>query len=533
MQTSPELILDAISLSISSQRDGHKKIVKDFITINTEQNTSVTGVPESIDSVSQLYLDILKNVSEQKIDDEDPQALVSALLKYEASPVVQKDPIILDTMRQLFSLSNKIPLKKVDQLANKVGNSVNLNIASKYVRRMFAKVYEGEKTSDADKKQVTLDSIINDARDLVDVLVDNKHQIEGSITERYLERINMNNREDIAKAVKQHANRTKHVFKTGLQGLNKMFGKLGGFKLGESITINALKHNYKSGLLMSFAKWIIMYNKPYVDPEHPGIPTILFITLENEANENIMWWFESMYVSAYGKPPEDLREDEIVDLVYDFFQKSGYTLIIERKLGADFGYDEYVQLYEMYQRAGHRILVSIIDYMNMMKKSSSGSKDGRSDLSLRELYNKMCNFNKNRMTTQISAHQLNREAARLVVGGTNVVKKFNDSHYADGMDVGREVDMEIFVHIERNNSGTPFLTMMRGKHRYVNDTPERDKYVAYRFDDVGIVDDIESEESGAVKNIYAEDLSEEDIISAVKGDIGSSDAKEKVVAELF
>ena len=533
MQTSPELILDAISLSISSPKEGHKKIVKDFIALNDEKYTGTIGVAESIDSVAQLYLDILKNSVASEINQEDPQSVVSTLLKYEASPVVQKDPIILDTMRKLFSLNAKLPEKKIDTLAKKVSTSIDLNIISKYMRKMYKKIRDGEQTTDPNTKSVAVDGLIADAREMVEVLVDNKNQVEGSATEKYLERINMNDKEDIARAVKQHSTRTKHVFKTGLQGLNKMFGKIGGIKLGESISINALKHNYKSGMLMSFAKWIIMYNKPYIDPERPGIPTILFITLENEANENIMWWFESMYVSMYNKAPEGLKDDEIVELVYQFFQDSGYTLIIERKLGADFGYEEYVQMYERYVRDGHRILVSIIDYMNMMKKGSSGSKDGRSDLSLRELYNKMCNFNKNRMTTQISAHQLNREAARLVVGGTNIVKKFNDSHYADGMDVGREVDMEIFVHIERNNSGTPFLTMMRGKHRYVNDTPDKDKYVAYEFKKTGIKDDINEEQSEAVKNIYAEDASEEDIIASVKGNLGTVDTKQKIVDAIF
>ena len=280
---------------------------------------------------------------------------------------------------------------------------------------------------------------------------------------------------------------------------------------------------------MSFAKWIVMHNKPYVDPDRPGIPTVLFITLENEANENIMWWFESMYVASHGRPPEGLSDDEIVDLVYDFFQHSGYDLIIERKLGPDFGYDEYVQMYERYQKAGHRILVTIIDYMNMMKKTING-KEGRSDLALRDLYNKMCNFNKNRMTTQISAHQLNRDAARLVVGATNVVKKFNDSHYADGMDVGREVDMEIFIHIERNNQGVPYLTMMRGKHRYVNDTPDKDKYCAYKFDEYGIPDDIDEAESRVVKNIYAADASEEEIVANIKN---GNDTPTKIVDAIF
>lgn len=532
MQATPELILDTISLSLGSSKEGHKKLVKKFIELSNEKFNGEIGIPESLDNITQLYTDILRNISATEVNTDDKQSMVSTLLRYEASPVVQKDPVILDNLRKLFSLSENLAPKKIDAIANKLVASINLNDVSKYMRKMYKKVREGEQATDSDIKSIAIDGIINDTRELTDKLIGNK-QLYTTAGSKSIERINMNNKEDIAKAVAQHTTREKHVMKTGLQGLNKMFGKLGGIKLGESISINALKHNYKSGLLMSFAKWIIMYNRPYIDKDNPGIPTILFITLENEANENIMWWFESMYVSAYGKAPEGLSNEETVELVYQFFQESGYNLIIERRLGADFGYDEYVQLYEELVKNGHRILVSIIDYMNMMKKSTAGNKDGgRSDLSLRDLYNKMCNFNKNRMTTQISAHQLNRDAARLVVGGTNVVKKFNDSHYADGMDVGREVDMEIFVHIERNNNGTPFLTMMRGKHRYVNDTPEKDKYVAYEFEKLGIMDDIDGE-SKAVKNIYAEDASEEDIIASIKSDLSGPSDKQKVIEAVF
>lgn len=531
MQINPELILNAISLSINGTNDTHKKIVQDFININDEASNAVTGLPESSDAVSQLYMDILKSIHVNGVDKSDENAVLSTLLKFEASPIVQKDPVILTTLRQLFTSDIKLSIKKIEQLATNISTSISLYIANKYIRRMFGKTMECEKAHDVETKKSYLDAIVNDSRNLSDILVDNKNQLENSITDRYLEKIDMSNKDDIKKAIKQHSNRSKHVFKTGLQGLNRMFGKSGGFKLGESITINALKHNYKSGMLLSFAKWIVTHNKPYVDPEHPGIPTILFITLENEANENIMWWFESMYANAYGKPPEGLSDDDIVEIVYEFFQKSGYNLIIERKLGPDFGFEEYVQMYESYRKSGHRILVTIIDYMNMMKKSIGNDKSGgRSDLALRELYNKMCNFNKSRMTTQISAHQLNRDAARLVVGGTNVVRKFNDSHYADGMDVGREVDMEIFIHIEQNNSGVPFLTMQRGKHRYVNDTPDKDKYTAYAFGKWGIMDDIDTEDM-SVKNIYAEDVSEEEAIASIKD--GSKDKSSKVLEELF
>ena len=46
--------------------------------------------------------------------------------------------------------------------------------------------------------------------------------------------------------------------------------------------------------------------------------------------------------------------------------------------------------------------------------------------------------------------------------------------------------------MESNHLGQKYLTMQRGKHRYVDDTPENHKYCAYPFSPYGIGDDLGS-----------------------------------------
>ena len=71
------------------------------------------------------------------------------------------------------------------------------------------------------------------------------------------------------------------------------------------------------------------------------------------------------------------------------------------------------------------------------------------------------------------------------------MKRFHKGLIADAFSVAREVDLEIYIHIERNLDGTAYLTMMRGKHRYVDDTPIAHQYCAYRFHPkFGIRDDM-------------------------------------------
>ena len=507
---SPDLFLDAINLISNSREVEHIKIIKELLALYDDSDNLHSSVQ---DDLTIFYVQLLKDLVATDIDVENDRDQLAILLKYENHSILMKYPNVLTTLESIFKSDKKLKEKRIDQLVEKLLISIKWNVASRYTKRIFAKLQNCSIISDSHRQKILIDEVLNSARSMVETISASNGV---SIASKYLEKVDMSDKEAILKSIKHFKTRVKFVFKTGLHGLNRMFGKLGGFKLGESITINALKHQFKSGLLMSFAKWIITRNPPYIDPERPGIPTILFISLENEANENIMWWFERMYVDLHGcMYPASMSDEEIVEIVYECFNKSGYRLIIERKLGANFGYDEYVQLYEMYSRSGYRIIASIIDYMNMMKKGNNQNSSGRSDLALRELYTNMCNYNKNNGTTQISAHQLNRDAAKLVPGNTNVVKKFNDSHYADGMDVGREVDFELFIHIERNNDDVPYLTMSRGKHRYVNDTPEKDKYCAYMFHKVGIIDDIDGEDQ-SVKNIYANNLNKEQISRNVR-----------------
>ena len=123
-------------------------------------------------------------------------------------------------------------------------------------------------------------------------------------------------------------------------------------------------------------------------------------------------------------------------------------------------------------------------------------------LLIQELYSKACNFARTANFGLFSAHQLNRKAAELVSMIQNPVKRFNENHLALSIDVAREPEIIIYMHIERNDEGIPFLTFKLGKNRYVNDVPDSNKYVAYRLiKDIGLEEDIGKQFKG-VKNIY-------------------------------
>jgi hypothetical protein len=295
-----------------------------------------------------------------------------------------------------------------------------------------------------------------------------------------------------------------HVLKTGLQGLNKMCGSKGGFALGESVLFCALMHNFKSGMLMNMARWIADYSTP------PKVenkkPMILFVTLENIGYMNMMDMFSQMYVAITGtQPPANIPSEQLVDTIYEYFNRSDYTLVIERYIPSSFGYDELVRLVEKYENSGFRVVATIVDYLSKMKTHTGSVSRSGDHVMIEELYNKVCNYFKAIGTTIISAAQLNRGASDIVASGIpHPVKNFSERHLAKSIDIAREVDFVCYTHIERDDAGNSWLTMKWGKHRYVTDTPEKDKFVAYKFSNIkggGIPDDINGPYAG-VTNIY-------------------------------
>lgn len=277
------------------------------------------------------------------------------------------------------------------------------------------------------------------------------------------------------------------------------------------IRVNSLDHlfvtkdfivTHNTGILLKYARWSVTLNKV---AENIKNPTCLFYSLENEIPQNLMQLFEELYINKYKQlPPKDMAYDQIIEFCYSEFSKYGWKLIMERRLGAEFGFAELVTSFEEYARNGYTPLMCIIDYINMMKKGGVLRDDGGGNhLLLRDLYTNVCNYLKSKNCTLVTAHQLNRKAAESArQNPLGAVKKFGIDMLADGMDPQREIDIAFYQHKELDTTGRAFLTWKLDKHRYCNDTPDKDKYFAYMFKGpLGILDDIDGEDQSTT-NIY-------------------------------
>jgi hypothetical protein len=74
---------------------------------------------------------------------------------------------------------------------------------------------------------------------------------------------------------------------------------------------------------------------------------------------------------------------------------------------------------------------------------------------------------------------------------------------SDSSDVHREVDTLVFLEIEVNHDGIPFLTLQRNKRRYDEVTPQAHKHFAMPFVGIrGLEDDIEWSKPGFTRSMY-------------------------------
>lgn len=498
-----DLFVDALVLLLHANTSKIQQAVNKLIEIYEQEAKETTYMENEF---FDFYVHLIREVMLLGITVDNQADVEAFLLKFKSSPLLVKDPELFTTLKTIFTDTTPMDKDRVAYNLRKITNCILWHHNVKMTKKMFAKLANTVSKMTVEKQEAILTELTSMCSELIE---QNNKGMEEEETENRTKLMKSDDRASIEKAVRVYNKvAVQNVFKTGLQGLNRAFGPRGGFTCTESIVFNALSHQGKSLCLNKFARWAVTLNKVSEDFRNP---TCVIFSLENEVSQNIMQLFNEMWVNEYkSKPPEDLTEEQIVDYCFNSFKRMGWFLIIERRLGAEFGFAEFVAVFEEYKRNGYTPLVAIVDYLNMMRgNSATTNKNFGNHLLVRELYTNMCNYLKANNCAFITAHQLNRKAAELVrENPMGVVKRFTIDCLADATDPQREVDVAFYQHIETNQLGNRYLTFKLDKHRYDTETPENDKYFAYKFTELGILDDI-NEEDRSSTNIYAEKVEEE------------------------
>jgi len=511
MLFSPDFFIDCMILLIYENSDKTKATVKDLIKIYDDD--SKTNTPSENDN-SRFYVKLIKEILRNNITKNDEAGLKSLLLKINTDKSAFNKSETLKLLESIFLSKVEISFQQLEETAKKVQMALMWHLISKHQRRGYIALSKFADSLNSEDQEQELSEINKQANAIQQIFEEAmSSMMKNTLAKKPVESIDFSEKDSLKKGITKYKDRAINgIFKTGLQGLNIMTGPgRGGIMEGESVVFYALPHNYKSGLCMSVATHAILYNKPNLK-DISKKPLALFISLENEAFQNMMWVFKHYYENINNKDSSDMDDDAIIDWMYKFFNKMGWSFIILRYLPSEFGFKDFVNVVEYYENSGYEIKLAVIDYMNLMYKGNGSERSSSvgTHLLVKELFSNACNYTKSKGISLITAHPLNRKATELVnTGIKNIVKRFDTEHIAESMDVAREVDLEIFIHIEKNQDGIYYLTFKRGKHRYQDKTKDAHKFFAYRFSDYGIKDDIDGKPT-FTRDIYAIPTNDDD-----------------------
>lgn len=446
------------------------------------------------------YISLCEDVYQSNINIETNKAhLINLVSKYVNSPRLSRDKAFKETL--MNALHDKSSPEVLSTIVKKLTRISSWYVANNYVNKMSSNLFSmanDPSNTSAEKKmdylKLAIEGLKNDITDISSSVGE-----DGPIES--IDFSDLSSIKDILE--KAHLVEDKGRIVTGIQALNRMLGKRGGFGRGESHVFYGLSHNFKSGLLMLILRWLLKYNKPVL-LDKTKKPLIFFVTLENKGHKNMLKIYREHYYALYNKwPSKDMSDEDIVKAIHDLFTSMGYTVIMERYYPNAFSVEQLIRRVEQLTAAGYEMSAVIIDYVEKMKASHGHQSSAMGQtLTIEHLFSYIHNYFGAIGTASFTVHQLNREADKVkLIQTRHKVKAYNPSHISGSNHVHQIVDFDAYIDTEINNDGKKFLLFKRGKHRDVEDTPEHHQFFAVPFTEGGIMDDIDTEDS-SVTDIY-------------------------------
>lgn len=501
---SSDIYLNALCLAAYAPGSSTIKIaaavVKMFDDLSREERTMMSPM-------NLLYVKILRDISTGDLDLSNRAEASSVLLRYQEDRAFENNRVTFKELQNLL-LPDQLPApQKIRTLYNRVKNNIAFFKSNSRIRKMLLTSQKVGSEDDIEKQTALFKDILAAAESLKSEIEDDSLDDDNSITQ--VDEIDMSDSDSIRKALMaQHKKRNGTTIRFGLQGLNRMMGPAKSVSYGESLVFAARSHHYKSGILSDVTRWICTYNKP---PDTGGkTPVVLFVSLENEIAENLIDLYKKLFINTYHKSPAGLKDDEIIEFVHRKLSANGFRLMMFRRMGESFSFREYVELVEKIEKNNCKVVATILDYVTLCHRCREDAQYN-DPKQLQLMFARFKDFCAHRDMLFCTGLQLETEASKLAASGqTNIVKKYNESHLSDCKSLKKECDILVFMEIEHNHKGIPWLTMKIDKHRYVHDTPPEDKYCAYQYlGDLGIMDDIDDKDMSS-RDIYSENGTDED-----------------------
>lgn len=385
-----------------------------------------------------------------------------------------------------YGVSSELTEEEIKKLCLNISDSLRKYIREKRVNEILSKAsyqlkFERDKIGDISRFLSELSSQLEPYQGSLDVEQD--PAIVSSANFDRLEEVR-----SIFEEVKV-MNLSDGIMVCGYQGINRM--TRGGFRRGEQIVIGALQHNYKTGFSLSLFRQLAMYNKPFMlNPKKK--PLLIRISFEDNLSLNMEFLYNTLKENETGFVPntEGVSEEEMATYVRTRLSETGYHIQMLRVDPTKWTYRDIINYCLRQEAEGYEIHVLMVDYLKMLP--TTGCTQGAMGQDVRDMFRRVRNFTSPRRITFITPHQLSTEAKMMIrEGRSDFVRELPGKGYYDGCKtIDNEVDMELFIHIEKVN-GKAYLTVQRGKHRINGVTPPEHLYCILPFKPNGsILDDI-------------------------------------------
>lgn len=284
------------------------------------------------------------------------------------------------------------------------------------------------------------------------------------------------------------------VMRTGFQGINRMLD--GGFRRGEQWVIGALQHKFKTGFSLTLFKQIALYNTPIM-MDGTKKPLLLRISFEDPTTLNFEFLYKSLKENETGQPADvaGIPEEDLARYVQERLSVNGYHTRFMHVNPSLWTYRDICNKIIELEADGYEVHMCMLDYL--LKLPTTGCDQGPMGHDIRNMYERVANFMKARNICMITPHQLSTESKQMIRDGQlDFVKKLvGGGYYAGSKQIDQVVDGELFIHIEEVN-GKFYLTVQRGKHRKIKQTPLTYQYVVLPFEAVGtILDDVNGQDT--------------------------------------
>ena len=359
-QLTVENLIDSLYLVLRRNNEEVRNLISEILTIYDKQRQKQSFI--SNDN-TELYVYLLRDVCVSGLSIEDKSGRDAYILKLRNNKVLSKDPDTYSSLKRIFLDETPMDEDTYKFYIDKLNFIISVNIIDTKTRQLFSKVMNVQTTQSPEEQTQFLRDI---SEICTSILQHNQKVLERKQQDDHLARVaDFGNAESLTKAMTVYKDiAVKNRLVTGLQGMNRALN--GGFPLGSSIVINASTFSGKSLMLLKLARWIVTLNN--VDRSFVN-PTCIFYSLENETPQNVKKLFEEMWISENRcLPPTDMTDTQIVDYCMHKFNENGWKLVIQRRVGSEFGFNEFVADFENYKRAGYTPMAVVIDYVNMMRK---------------------------------------------------------------------------------------------------------------------------------------------------------------------